>query len=82
MQDIIVRQLSKFRIDRVNVSVSNGLVVSLQITFPYVEVNGKYDITGIIGDLFQIYGDGPFWYVAIQYLHEFTFLTYVALPGN
>lgn len=63
IENIVVRQLSKFRIDRLNIGLNNGYQVGLDITFPYVEVNGKYDIDGVVGDMFQIYGNGPFWYV-------------------
>lgn len=33
------------------------------LTFRNLSVNGKYDLNGDIGDLFDIYGDGDFWYV-------------------
>lgn len=56
-----MRQLSKFRIDHVDFSLST-FKLALNITFPFIEVNGKYDMDGMIGTLFRIYGNGPFWY--------------------
>lgn len=60
LEHINVRQLSKFRIDYVDFGLTT-LKLVLNITLPYLEVNGKYDMDGMIGDLFKIYGDGPFW---------------------
>lgn len=60
LENVNVRQLSKFKIEHVDFELST-FKLGLNITFPYIEVNGKYDMDGMIGSLFQIYGNGPFW---------------------
>lgn len=53
-----MRQLSKFQLQDIDINLPK---IRLNITFPYVEVNGFYDINGVFGDLFRLYGDGAFW---------------------
>lgn len=42
--------------------------LDLNLTFPYIKVNGTYKVDGLIGDTFMIHGNGPFWYV-IYYIY-------------
>ncbi|KAF2893581.1 hypothetical protein ILUMI_12588, partial [Ignelater luminosus] len=54
-----VRGLSEFKIDYVNWDSRHRL--TLNITFPRIDVNGKYGISGEISRMINIHGNGPFW---------------------
>ncbi|XP_025830697.1 uncharacterized protein LOC112904584 [Agrilus planipennis] len=58
-RDIEVRHLSRFKLDHISLNLQNRL--SFNITFPYLKVIGFYEINGNVGDMFRIFGKGPFW---------------------
>lgn len=59
LEHIKITHLSKFRLDYVHFSLSN--VLSLNLTFPQIDVTGYYDVNGKIGEMFHLFGKGPFW---------------------
>lgn len=41
---------------------SDGISLEIiDMLFPNISLVGNYNLTGDIGDLFDIYGSGPFW---------------------
>ncbi|XP_065169521.1 uncharacterized protein [Atheta coriaria] len=59
LENVEIRHLSRFRLDYVEYDLNNRLF--LNITFPLLYITGKYDIKGTFGDMFTIFGKGPFW---------------------
>lgn len=62
-EDVTISHISKFTVDEASVrDLGNWRFrLDLNITFPYLFGNGKYKVDGLIGESFQIFGDGPFW---------------------
>ncbi|KAG5887584.1 hypothetical protein JTB14_009991 [Gonioctena quinquepunctata] len=61
-EDITVKHISKFVVEEEKFSELGNLrfKLDLNLTFPYIKVNGKYKIDGLIGQTFKIHGNGPF----------------------
>ncbi|XP_066138148.1 uncharacterized protein [Euwallacea fornicatus] len=62
-ENLTIRHISKFKVDKERFTDLGHFrfKLDLNLTFPYVKVNGDYDIDGKIGRGFAIYGQGPFW---------------------
>lgn len=55
-----IEDLSKFKLNDVTWKYI-GSKLHINVSFPTIKVtHGFYDIDGIIGDLFKLYGKGPF----------------------
>ncbi|KAG5864374.1 hypothetical protein JTB14_021704 [Gonioctena quinquepunctata] len=61
-EDITVEHISKFIIEEERFSRLGNwrFKLDLNLTFPYIKVDGKYKIDGLIGQTFEINGNGPF----------------------
>ncbi|KAK0074236.1 hypothetical protein PV326_012609, partial [Microctonus aethiopoides] len=59
VDDVTIDGLSTFIVDRARLSLI-GPTIAVNLTIPTVHVNGYYNISGILGDMFQIRGAGPF----------------------
>ncbi|KAG5887582.1 hypothetical protein JTB14_009990 [Gonioctena quinquepunctata] len=61
-EDITVEHISKFIIEEERFSRLGNwrFKLDLNLTFPYIKVNGKYKIDGLIDQTFEINGSGPF----------------------
>lgn len=62
-EDITIRHISEFVVNKEKLSDLGRLrfKLDLNLTFPYIKVNGTYKVDGLIGDTFIIHGNGPFW---------------------
>lgn len=62
-EDVTIKHISKFILDKEKFTDLGNLrfKLDLNLTFPYIKVNGTYKINGTVGQTFRIYGDGPFW---------------------
>ncbi|CAH1183260.1 unnamed protein product [Phaedon cochleariae] len=61
-EDLTIRHISKFLVDKESFSDLGKLrfKLDLNLTFPYIKVNGTYNIDGEVGGAFRIFGNGPF----------------------
>ncbi|KAJ8921985.1 hypothetical protein NQ315_008622 [Exocentrus adspersus] len=61
-EDITIKHISKFIIDKEKFTDLGNLKfkLDLNLTFPYIKVNGTYNINGTVGHTFRIHGNGPF----------------------
>lgn len=59
IQDLEVHRLSTFVVDRAKLSLI-GPTISVNITVPQIYAEGHYNISGIVGDMFPLYGAGSF----------------------
>nr|CAI5861056.1 unnamed protein product [Callosobruchus analis] len=61
-EDVTIKHISKFVVDRERFSDLGQLrfKLDLNLTFPIIKVNGLYKVAGLIGNSFQIHGEGPF----------------------
>lgn len=62
VEDITIKHISKFIVDKEKFTDLGNLnfKLDLNLTFPYIKVNGTYKINGTVGQAFMIYGNGPF----------------------
>lgn len=59
IEDLELRKLSTFLIDRAKLSLI-GPTIAVNISFPEIYASGYYNISGVLGDMYPIYGAGPF----------------------
>nr|CAH7737313.1 unnamed protein product [Callosobruchus chinensis] len=61
-EDVTIKHISKFVVDKERFSDLGQLrfKLDLNLTFPIIKVNGLYKVAGLIGNSFQIHGEGPF----------------------
>lgn len=61
-EDITIKHISKFIVDKEKFTDLGNLKfkLDLNLTFPYIKVNGTYKINGTVGQAFTIHGNGPF----------------------
>lgn len=57
--DLTVYGLSTFLIERAQLSLI-GPTIAVNLSIPKLDAFGNYNISGILGDLFMIFGSGPF----------------------
>jgi len=57
--NVEIRRLSEFKIDYINWDSRQRL--TLNLTFPRVDVKGMYEVHGTISKRVGVYGEGPFW---------------------
>ncbi|RZB40572.1 uncharacterized protein BDFB_008715, partial [Asbolus verrucosus] len=59
VEDVTVKHISKFVIDKERFTDLGNLrfKLDLNLTFPYLVINGFYKVNGIIGDSISIFGD-------------------------
>lgn len=62
-ENLTIRHISKFQVDKERFTDLGNFrfKLDLNLTFPYIQVTGKYKVDGQVGRRFIIYGDGPFW---------------------
>ncbi|KAJ8970388.1 hypothetical protein NQ314_001256, partial [Rhamnusium bicolor] len=62
-EDVTIKHISKFTVDKEKFADLGNLKfkLDLNLTFPYIRVNGTYKINGSVGQTFIIHGSGPFW---------------------
>ncbi|KAJ8942254.1 hypothetical protein NQ318_003101, partial [Aromia moschata] len=62
-EDVTIKHISKFIVDKERFTDLGNMLfqLDLNLTFPYIKVNGTYQINGTVGQTFKIYGAGPFW---------------------
>ncbi|KAB0801993.1 hypothetical protein PPYR_04179 [Photinus pyralis] len=59
MKNVEIRRLSEFNVDYVNWDFKHHL--TLNLSFPQIDVEGQYAINARISKLVRVYGKGPFW---------------------
>ncbi|CAH1105267.1 unnamed protein product [Psylliodes chrysocephalus] len=61
-EDVTIKHISKFVVDKESLTDLGKLRfrLDLNLTFPFIKVNGTYQVNGLIGQTFKIFGDGPF----------------------
>ncbi|XP_012270843.1 uncharacterized protein LOC105694585 [Orussus abietinus] len=59
LDDLTLSQLSTFNVDRARLSLI-GPTVTLNISIPTIHATGYYNLTGMLGDMFRLFGSGPF----------------------
>ncbi|XP_017779581.1 PREDICTED: uncharacterized protein LOC108564893 [Nicrophorus vespilloides] len=59
LEHIEIKHLSRFKLDYVEYDLNN--ILTLNLTFPFLDIHGDYDIKGYFGSRYRIYGNGPFW---------------------
>ncbi|KAK5650548.1 hypothetical protein RI129_001577 [Pyrocoelia pectoralis] len=59
MESVEIRRLSEFKVDYVNWDFKHHL--TLNLSFPQIDVVGQYSIDAHISKMIQVYGKGPFW---------------------
>ncbi|CAG9853947.1 unnamed protein product [Phyllotreta striolata] len=61
-EDITIKHISKFVVDKEALTDLGKLRfrLDLNLTFPFIKVNGTYQVNGLIGHTFKIFGNGPF----------------------
>ncbi|KAI4501244.1 hypothetical protein M0802_003617 [Mischocyttarus mexicanus] len=57
--DLTVNELSLFVIENAKLSLI-GPTISINLLFPELYATGNYNISGILGDMFMLFGSGPF----------------------
>ncbi|KAK2585370.1 hypothetical protein KPH14_010046 [Odynerus spinipes] len=57
--DLTVYGLSTFMVDGAKLSL-NGPTIAVNLSFPVLDTEGYYNISGIFGDIFTLFGSGPF----------------------
>ncbi|XP_072376492.1 uncharacterized protein [Diabrotica undecimpunctata] len=83
-EDITIRQISKFIVDKEKLSDLGKLRfrLDLNLTFPSIKVNGTYQVNGLIGQTFRIFGNGPFKLNIIYLKVATTTILKFTLPGQ
>lgn len=63
LSDVTVKHISKFIIDAEKFRDLGNLrfKLDLNLTFPYLTIEGFYNLDGVIGDMIPVFGDGKFW---------------------
>lgn len=56
--DLDIAHLTQFSI---NSNINLPVIELVNITFHNISFVGKYDLFGVVGQLFDIYGNGSFW---------------------
>lgn len=59
VDDLIMKHLSNFTIDRAKLSLM-GPTITVNLSIPEIYTTGSYNMSGMLGDLFPLRGDGPF----------------------
>lgn len=59
MKNVEIRRLSEFKVDYVNWDFKHHL--TLNLSFPQIDVEGQYAIDARISKLVRVHGKGPFW---------------------
>ncbi|XP_011153115.1 uncharacterized protein LOC105191425 isoform X1 [Harpegnathos saltator] len=59
IEDLELRKLSTFLIDRAKLSLI-GPTIAINISIPEIYASGLYNISGVLGDTYQLRGEGPF----------------------
>ncbi|KAH0550444.1 uncharacterized protein LOC123261669 isoform X1 [Cotesia glomerata] len=59
VDNVTISGLSTFVVDRARLSLL-GPTIAVNLTIPTVIVDGYYNISGILGDTFELHGSGPF----------------------
>ncbi|XP_014486165.1 PREDICTED: uncharacterized protein LOC106750365 isoform X2 [Dinoponera quadriceps] len=59
IESLEVRKLSTFLIDRAKLSLI-GPTIAINISIPEIYATGHYNISGVLGDTYQLHGAGPF----------------------
>ncbi|XP_044258470.1 uncharacterized protein LOC123007305 [Tribolium madens] len=69
VEDVTVKHISKFEIDDEKFSDLGNLrfKLDLNLTFPYLTIDGLYKLNGIIGDSIPVFGNGKFWLHLIDF---------------
>jgi len=69
VEDVTVKHISKFTIDKQKFTVLSNLEfkLDLNLTFPLLVINGFYELDGAIGDMFTVFGNGRFWLHLIDF---------------
>ncbi|KYB29376.1 uncharacterized protein LOC100142563 [Tribolium castaneum] len=69
VEDVTVKHISKFEIDDERFSDLGNLrfKLDLNLTFPYLTIDGFYKLNGIIGDSIPVFGNGKFWLHLIDF---------------
>lgn len=57
--NVTISGLSTFIVDRARLSLI-GPTIAVNLTVPIVLVDGHYNLSGVVGDMFHIHGAGPF----------------------
>ncbi|XP_076237135.1 uncharacterized protein LOC143180954 isoform X2 [Calliopsis andreniformis] len=59
IENLIVHNLSTFVINKAKLSLI-GPTITANVTVPHVYAEGYYNISGVLGDMVQLHGGGPF----------------------
>ncbi|XP_078042645.1 uncharacterized protein LOC144473003 isoform X1 [Augochlora pura] len=59
IEDLVLHNLSTFVINKAKLSLL-GPTITANVTIPHVLVEGLYNISGIVGNMLNLFGDGPF----------------------
>ncbi|XP_076683719.1 uncharacterized protein LOC143376855 isoform X2 [Andrena cerasifolii] len=59
IENLEVHNLSTFVINKAKLSLV-GPTITANITIPHVHARGYYNISGMVGDMLDLHGDGPF----------------------
>lgn len=57
--DLTVHGLSTFVVEKAKLSLI-GPTIAVNLSFPEIDATGNYNVSGILGDMFTLYGSGPF----------------------
>lgn len=59
IENLVLHNLSTFVINKAKLSLL-GPTITANVTIPHVFVEGLYNISGIVGNMLNLFGDGPF----------------------
>jgi len=61
LDNVLLSNLFEYNMCLLDIDLATTKFTVFNLTFNHIKVKGNYDITGNIGDLFDIFGTGDFW---------------------